>query len=125
MRQNFWTRWSKEYVSELQKRTKWQTHKHTLIPDTLVLIKEDNVPPLQWRLGRVLQTFAGGDGISRVASIKTATGIIQRSFSKICPLFPQEDDPLMTHTPLWNQPGASKAGGMSTHLTPSVGSREN
>ncbi|KAJ0175356.1 hypothetical protein K1T71_009497 [Dendrolimus kikuchii] len=86
MRQHFWTRWSKEYISELQRRVKWQKNVNTLTPDTLVLIKEENLPPLKWRLGRVLQTFTGKDGISRVADVKTAAGIIQRSFSKICPL---------------------------------------
>lgn len=86
MRQDFWKRWSKEYITELQRSTKWQTNKGTLTPNTLVLIKEDNAPPMKWHLGRVLQTFAGKDGISRVASIKTATGNIQRSFPEICPL---------------------------------------
>lgn len=88
MRQHFWARWAKEYISELQKRTKWQTYKDTIIPNTLVLIKDDNLPPLKWRLGRVLRAHAGKDGITRVASIKTETGEILRAFSRICPLLP-------------------------------------
>ncbi|CAG9136391.1 unnamed protein product [Plutella xylostella] len=86
MRQHFWQRWSKEYISELQCRTKWQEHKGELIPNTLVLIKEDNLPPLQWRMGRILSVFPGKDGISRVADIRTKTGITRRAVSKICPL---------------------------------------
>ncbi|XP_062532973.1 uncharacterized protein LOC134201742 [Bombyx mori] len=66
IRQQFWQRWSKEYISELQTRTKWKTDKEDIVPNTLVLIKEDNLPPLKWRLGRVQQTFPGKDGISRV-----------------------------------------------------------
>jgi hypothetical protein len=38
LRQHFWTRWSKEYVSELQVRTKWRTHYEALKLDALVLI---------------------------------------------------------------------------------------
>lgn len=87
MRQMFWKRWSKEYISELQKRTKWQENKGTLKPDTLVIIKEDNVPPLKWSLGRIIHTYDGQDGTSRVADVKTAKGIIKRSYPKLCPLF--------------------------------------
>lgn len=114
MRQNFWNRWSKEYISELQKRTKWQNHQDTIIPNTLVLIKEDNLSPLKWRLGRVLETFAGKDGISRVASIKTATGIIRRAFPKICPLLYDSGDDQPCTTSVSLEPVASKAGGMFT-----------
>lgn len=86
MRQNFWRRWATEYISELQKRTKWQSNQDTLLPNTLVLIKEDHLPPLKWQLGRVQETFPGRDGLSRVAVIKTATGIIKRTYPKLCPL---------------------------------------
>lgn len=89
LRQHFWQRWSKEYVSELQTRTKWKVNSEDITPDSLVLIKEENVPPLKWKLGRVTQVFPGADGISRVAEIRTAHGIIRRSFAKICPLHPQ------------------------------------
>lgn len=89
IRQHFWARWSKEYISELQKRTKWQTQKDSITPNTLVLIKDENLPPLKWRLGRILQTYAGKDGISRVATIKTETGEIKRAFSRLCPLLSQ------------------------------------
>lgn len=86
LRQHFWARWSKEYISELQIRTKWQTPSKPLEINSLVLIKEDNMPPLKWKLGRVVALFPGLDGIARVAEIRTANGIVKRSFSKICPL---------------------------------------
>lgn len=86
LRQHFWTRWSKEYVSELQQRVKWRTGNDSLNLDTLVVIKEDNQPPMKWKLGRVVALHPGTDGISRVADIRTATGTVRRAFSKICPL---------------------------------------
>ena len=86
LRQHFWSRWSKEYISELQDRMKWRTCKNALVMNSLVLLKEDNLPPLKWRLGRVIAVFPGSDGVNRVADIKTSTGIVRRSFSKICPL---------------------------------------
>ncbi|XP_049886662.1 uncharacterized protein LOC126381185 [Pectinophora gossypiella] len=86
LRQHFWKRWSTEYISELQRRTKWKENKETITPNSLVLIKDDNLPPLRWRLGRIISLSPGKDGVSRVASIRTATGVIQRASSKICPL---------------------------------------
>ncbi|CAG9101421.1 unnamed protein product [Plutella xylostella] len=92
MRQHFWRRWSKEYVSELQIRSKWKTREQDLQTDMMVLIKEDNTPPLRWRLGRIVRTYPGKDGVSRVADIRTTRGIIQRTFAKICPLPMQADE---------------------------------
>lgn len=86
IRQHFWARWSKEVVSELQQRSKWKENRDDLAKDTMVLIKDDNLPPLKWSLGRITRTFPGKDGISRVAEIKTASNTIRRAFSKICPL---------------------------------------
>lgn len=86
MRQHFWKRWMTEYITELQKRTKWKTSTDSLQPNSLVIIKEDNLPPLKWRMGRILAVHPGKDGVSRVASIKTAQGTIQRAYTRICPL---------------------------------------
>ncbi|XP_059045698.1 uncharacterized protein LOC131841400 [Achroia grisella] len=101
IRQHFWTRWSKEYISEMQIRNKWKTRQADLKPNTLVLIKDDHLPSLKWRLGRIISTLPGKDGVSRVADIRTETGIVRRAFSKICPLWNEE---------LKVEP--SKAGGM-------------
>lgn len=91
LRQQFWKRWSKEYISELQTRMKWQKSETQLKLNSLVLVKDDNLPPLKWRLGRITNVHPGADGVIRVADIKTANGIIRRAFSKICPL-PQPED---------------------------------
>ena len=90
LRQHFWSRWSKEYVSELQQRVKWRSCTTSLKPNALVLIKEEHLPPLKWRLGRITTVYPGQDGISRVAEIRTACGVVRRAFSKICPL-PEEN----------------------------------
>ncbi|XP_013181006.1 PREDICTED: uncharacterized protein LOC106127472 [Papilio xuthus] len=91
LRQHFWSRWSKEYISELQLRTKWRSNLNPLQEGVLVILKEDNLPPLKWRLGRVVAVHPGADGVSRVADVRTATGVVRRAFSKICPL-PHDDN---------------------------------
>lgn len=92
IRQHFWERWAKEYVSELQTRVKWRVSGSNLEPNTLVLIKDDNLPPLKWHLGRVIQTIPGKDGVSRVANIRTSSGIVRRAYTKICPLVDPEPE---------------------------------
>ncbi|XP_063929879.1 uncharacterized protein LOC135142140 [Zophobas morio] len=86
-RQHFWKRWSAEYLTTLQGRSRWQTVSK-IVPDvgTLVLIKEDNLPPLQWQLGRIVQVHPGKDDLVRVVSVQCRNGIIKRAISKICPL---------------------------------------
>lgn len=51
-----------------------------------MLIKNDNDPPMVWKLGRVPKIFPGKDNIAQVATIMTNNGVVKRSFSKICPL---------------------------------------
>ncbi|XP_061706638.1 uncharacterized protein LOC133517360 [Cydia pomonella] len=87
LRQHFWSRWSREYVTELQARSKWRFQSDDLKENTLVVIKEDNAPPLKWSLGRIVKTYPGKDGVSRVADVRMPSGgTVRRAFSKLCPL---------------------------------------
>lgn len=86
IQQHFWTRWSKEYLSSLQQRSKWQINQHNIKIGDIVIVKEDNLPPLCWLLGRVEELHPGQDNIVRVVSLRTSKGIIRRSFPKLCPL---------------------------------------
>lgn len=81
----FWTRWSKEYVNELQVRTKWWIFDNIKV-GTLVLIKDDNTPSYLWKIGRVVDVHKGADNIVRVVSIKCSTGVKKRAVSKVCAL---------------------------------------
>lgn len=87
LRAHFWKRWRKEYLHELQARTKWNRMGNcNLTPGLLVIVKEDNIPPGQWLLGRVVEVFYGNDGVVRTASVKTVRGVIQRPAIKLCVL---------------------------------------
>lgn len=85
--QNFWQRWRKEYLSELQVRTKWKQNLAVVLKvGSLVLIQDENAPPLLWKLGRVTKLYPGSDGITRVVDVKTFTGDYQRAITKLCTL---------------------------------------
>ena len=87
IKQHFWKRWHKEYLNELRTRSKWHpgTHENIKI-GTLVTVKEDNLPPMRWKLGRIIEVHPGPDNIVRVATVKTADGIYDRCVKKLCPL---------------------------------------
>ncbi|XP_045534371.1 uncharacterized protein LOC106713229 [Papilio machaon] len=86
IKQHFWKRFSKEYVSLLQTKTKWFHSTGQLSVGTLVLLKEAGQPPLLWPLGRVTKIYPGVDGGSRVAELKMKGKTVLRSYKNICPL---------------------------------------
>lgn len=86
MHRDFWKRWHIEYLNTLQQRQKWNRAQPQLAVGKLVLIKDDLLPPLRWRLGRVTEVHIGTDNICRVATVKTVNGIFQRPLIKLCPL---------------------------------------
>jgi hypothetical protein len=81
--QHFWHRWSEQYLSTLQHRPKNNKPSRIEI-GMLVLIKDDNLPPSHWQLGRVVQLHPGADQIVRVVTIKTATSMLKRPIVKVC-----------------------------------------
>ncbi|XP_063932288.1 uncharacterized protein LOC135144238 [Zophobas morio] len=85
IRQDFWRRWSREYLHSLQHRAKWQRvpARQPQIGD-LVIICEDGIPPQQWPLGRIQELHPGSDNQCRVATVKTVRGVHKRPVTKLC-----------------------------------------
>lgn len=86
MYQNIWTRWHSEYLTSLQVRNKWYNHSDNVKLDDLVLIVDENSPPLQWRRGRVIELYSGKDSIVRSVKLKTQFGELIRPVVKLCKL---------------------------------------
>lgn len=85
IKQGFWKRWKGEYLSHLQQRTKWKSNRQDKIAiGQLVIIKEDNLPPLRWSIGRIVDLHPGEDNIIRAASVLTPGGTLKRPSSKLC-----------------------------------------
>ncbi|XP_043063412.1 uncharacterized protein LOC122319762 [Drosophila ficusphila] len=49
--QQFTVRWKEEYLKELHKRNKWQAPDRNIQVGDMVVVKEDNIPSNDWRLG--------------------------------------------------------------------------
>ena len=80
----FWKRWTKEYVPSLQLRQKWtKTERNVEIGDVVIVIDE-NASRNTWLLGRVVETFAGSDGLVRSAKVATKSSELVRPIHKLC-----------------------------------------
>ncbi|XP_044744246.1 uncharacterized protein LOC123306343 [Coccinella septempunctata] len=91
-KQDFWKKWTSEYLSRLQQRSKWTDKKENMKIGDIVLVKQDNVNPNYWPLGRVTQCHPGNDGFVRVATIRCKDGKeIRRPITKIC-ILPVEQE---------------------------------
>lgn len=76
--QQFWHRWSHEYLSTLQVRSKWTSPGSTLAVGDVVIIKTPHTPPTVWPTGRITEVHPGKDDVVRVVTLKTAKGTTKR-----------------------------------------------
>ena len=74
--QHFWSRWYRKYLNEMIFRSKWQsaTRRDSIKIDTWMILKEDNLPPMNWKLGRIVDVYPGEDKIVCVVSVHTSMG---------------------------------------------------
>lgn len=66
-----------DYITTLQRRTKWKTPECEPRLGMLVVVKHDHSHPAQWYLGRIINLHPGTDGITRVITIKGAHGVVK------------------------------------------------
>lgn len=84
--QQLWHRWSTNHLSQFQQCPKWCSH-HQM----LVLIKEDNVLPLLWKLAAVKEVYHGPDDSVHIETVRSSSGVYKRAISKLC-LLPNNVD---------------------------------
>jgi hypothetical protein len=74
----FWTRWVREYLPTLNKRSKWTRKGIQLAVGDLVFIADGKLIRGTWPMGRVTATFPGKEGHIRVVDVETSTGGVYR-----------------------------------------------
>ena len=86
----FWTRWKKEYLSNIQKRQKWTAPKRNVEVGDIVMLKEEDLTR-SWRLAKVEGTTVGKDGLVRSVRLKTGDGLLDRPIHKLVVLVENEN----------------------------------
>ena len=86
----FWKRWSIEYLTTLQQRTKWTAEQENLQIGDIVFLKDDNTSPTMWPLAKVIKVSDGNDQITRVVDIQTRRGSYVRPVHRPSLFLPAE-----------------------------------
>lgn len=85
MLESFWAQWQNEYLMSLLPRKKWLKETNFQL-NQLVLIKDENLPPSYWLMGRIIGLHKNKDGLVRSVKIKTAKNTLTRAVQKLCVL---------------------------------------
>lgn len=81
-----WSRWLREYLPMLNTRPKWTEVVNDLKKGDIVLVLEQNLPRGKWPLGRIVETYPGKDGHSRVVKVQCGEKTVVRPIHKLLPL---------------------------------------
>ena len=79
----FWSRWTKEYLADLQARQKWHDDQRDLKVGDVVVILDESTPRYLWPLGRVVEVKEGRDKHVRAAVVKTKASRLERPITKL------------------------------------------
>ena len=81
--QQFWQRWSSDYLQGLQQRPHWlRTSRNRQLGD-LVPFREDNTTSLHWPTAVITNIHSGKDGTIRVVTLCNHKGVFKHFITKI------------------------------------------
>ena len=87
----FWSRWRKEYLSNLQSRSKWSSSKRNMAVGDVVLVRDDtNSHRNCWKLALVQKVLESKDGHVRTVQIKQGSHSYDRPTNKLIVLVENE-----------------------------------
>ena len=78
-----WRRFQCEYLPSLTTRPKWRNSEETVQYGDLVLVQDQNSARGKWPLARIVKLFPGQDDKTRVAEVKTESGIYLRPVARL------------------------------------------
>ena len=78
----FWKRWTRDYLPLLQTRSKWTIARRNFAIDDIVLIVDVQTPRNSWPMARVLEVYPNKDGLVRRLKLKTKTTTLDRPIDK-------------------------------------------
>lgn len=91
----FWKRWKSEFLSTLQKRTKWTENRTNVKEGDVVLLKDAQAHRNEWPIGLIVKTLPGSDKRVRkveVRIVKEGTAkVFLRPISEIVVLLSETD----------------------------------
>ena len=89
VQQQFWQKWYQDYLQTLQTRPKNFQEKVDFAINDMVIVKDSNLPPQKWVLGRIIKLFPDKSRVVRNVRVRTPTGEKDRHVKYLC-LLPME-----------------------------------
>lgn len=71
--EQFWSRWRKEYLTNISLRQQWHTPKRNVQVGDVVVVKDENTPRNVWKLARVVEANEDDDGLVRKVKVQVGT----------------------------------------------------
>ena len=84
--ERMFSRWKHEYLACLRERYRSKDSHEEIKPGQVVLISDDMLPRVAWKLGVITKIFKGSDGYIRSVQLRTQTGTFLRPVAKLFPL---------------------------------------
>lgn len=83
LQQDFWKRWSTDYMSALFSRATWKYPERQFAVGDMVLVKDYTTPPASWPLGRVTEVYPSDDGEVRRVLVRFKRTELRRSVQQL------------------------------------------
>lgn len=96
IQQEFWARWTKEYICEQQQRNKWAVQNVSIKVGDMVFVKQEMTPACEWPMGRVIEVYPDeADNLVSACKIRTRKSIMVRAITQLCVL-PMDEEQMPT-----------------------------
>ena len=70
MYRDFWSSWSREYLNDLNNRTRWMKKKPNLKVGDIVLVSQPNTKSHSWPLAKITRVYPGSDQLVRKVTVQ-------------------------------------------------------
>ena len=87
----WWKVWLRNFVPNLQVRSKWWKSTENLAIDDIVLIIDCNIIRSKWQMGKVIQVYLGDDGKVRSVKVKMSSRNYDRPITKLSLLLTKKE----------------------------------
>ena len=81
----FWERWRKEYLSQLQHRTKWRIKQRNFKSGDIVLLKDTTLTNSrnEWPMGMIESVYPDDNGMVRSVDCRVGGNVYRRPVTKL------------------------------------------
>ena len=69
-------RWKTEYITALREYKNKNGNKAQKLSECELVLLEENLPRVMWKMGRIFKLLPGKDGLKRSVALRTANGTI-------------------------------------------------